>query len=71
MRYRAFISYSHADARQATWLHRQLEGYRLPSRLRGGSGEHGPLPERLPWRTERVALYAASRDDRGPVYRAL
>ena len=47
MRYRAFISYSHADARQATWLHRQLEGYRLPSRLRGGSGEHGPLPERL------------------------
>jgi 2'-5' RNA ligase len=34
-------------------------------------GSSGPLPERLPWRTERVALYAASRDDRGPVYRAL
>jgi tetratricopeptide (TPR) repeat protein len=47
MRYRAFISYSHADARWAAWLHRSLEGYRLPSRLRGSSGEHGPLPDRL------------------------
>jgi len=47
LRYRAFISYSHADARWAARLHRLLEGYRLPARLRGGSGEHGPLPERL------------------------
>ena len=47
LRYRAFISYSHADARQATWLHRRLEAYRLPSRLRGATGTHGPLPERL------------------------
>ena len=47
MRYHAFISYSHADARWAAWLHRKLESYRLPSRLRGGIGEHGPLPERL------------------------
>lgn len=47
MRYRAFISYSHADARWAAWLHRSLESYRLPSRLRGGQGEHGPLPDRL------------------------
>ena len=47
LRYRAFISYSHADARRAAWLHRRLEAYRLPSRLRGGTGEHGPLPERL------------------------
>ncbi len=47
MRYRAFVSYSHADAAWAGWLHRQLEGYRVPSRLRGSSGEHGVLPDRL------------------------
>ncbi len=28
-------------------MHRRLEAYRLPSRLRGGTGEHGPLSERL------------------------
>lgn len=47
MRYRAFISYSHADARFAAWLHRRLEAYQLPARLRGGVGTHGPLPDRL------------------------
>jgi tetratricopeptide (TPR) repeat protein len=46
-RYRAFISYSHSDAKTAAWLHRSLEGYRVPSRLRGTRGEHGVLPERL------------------------
>lgn len=46
-RYRAFISYCHEDARWAGWLHRQLEGYRLPARLRGVEGEFGPLPDRL------------------------
>ena len=46
-RYRAFISYSHADARVAVRLHRSLENYRVPSRLRGVSGEFGPVPERL------------------------
>ena len=28
-------------------MHRSLESYRLPPRLRGGQGAHGPLPERL------------------------
>ena len=28
-------------------MHRGLESYRLPPRLRGGQGSHGPLPERL------------------------
>ena len=46
-RYRAFISYSHSDERWARWLHRALEGYRVPRRLRGRHGEFGPLPERL------------------------
>ena len=47
MRYRAFISYSHKDARWARWLHRTLEGYQLPRRLRGTTGEFGALPDRL------------------------
>ena len=29
-RYRAFISYSHRDRAVTAWLHRALEGYRLP-----------------------------------------
>ena len=47
LRYRAFISYSHRDSAIAHWLHRALEGYRVPSRLRGSMGEFGPLPDRL------------------------
>ena len=33
-RYRAFISYSHADARFAAWLHRKLEHWTLPGQTR-------------------------------------
>ena len=33
-RYRAFISYSHADARFAAWLHRKLEHWPLPGQAR-------------------------------------
>jgi tetratricopeptide (TPR) repeat protein len=44
MRYRAFISYSHADAATATWLHRKLEGWRVPGRMRA---ENPALPETL------------------------
>ena len=32
-RYRAFISYSHADERWARWLHRRLETYSIPKRI--------------------------------------
>lgn len=45
--YRAFISYSHEDSRAAIRLHRSLEGYRVPERLRSVPGEFGPVPERL------------------------
>ena len=38
VRYRAFISYSHADATFARWLHRSIESCRLPA-PDGGSGE--------------------------------
>lgn len=33
-RYRAFISYSHDDAKFAHWLHRKLESWRLPDKSR-------------------------------------
>jgi tetratricopeptide (TPR) repeat protein len=45
--YVAFISYSHKDAAVGRWLHRRLEGYRLPRRLVGTSGEDGEVPARL------------------------
>lgn len=47
MRYRAFLSYSHADAAWARWLLRRLEGYRVPKRLVGAPGRDGPVPARL------------------------
>jgi tetratricopeptide (TPR) repeat protein len=47
MRYRAFISYSHADEKTARWLMRKLEAYRVPSNLVGTPGLDGPIPARL------------------------
>ena len=46
-RYRAFISYSHRDAAWASWLHKRLEGYRVPARLVGTSTPSGVTPRRL------------------------
>ena len=46
-KYRAFISYSHADEAWAVWLHKALETYRLPRRLVGKETPYGPVPERL------------------------
>ena len=47
MRFRAFLSYSHADAAWARWLLRRLETYRVPSRLVGTRGAHGLIERRL------------------------
>lgn len=47
MRYRAFISYSHADEAWARWLMRRLEGYRVPRQLVGKPGRDGPITSRL------------------------
>lgn len=47
MRYRAFISYSHADEAWARWLVRRLETYRVPPRLVGREGLDGPIGARL------------------------
>jgi hypothetical protein len=40
--YKAFISYSHRDETWAKWLHKALESYRLPPRLKGDS-----IPKKL------------------------
>lgn len=47
MRYRGFISYSHADKRVAAQVHRWLEAYRVPRRLVGRETAVGPVPARL------------------------
>ncbi len=47
LRYRAFISYSHRDEAWATWLHKALETYRVPSRLVGLDTSQGKVPRRL------------------------
>ena len=46
-KYRAFISYSHADEKWAAWLHKALETYRVPKHLVGTSTSFGPVPDRL------------------------
>lgn len=46
-KYRAFISYSHADEKWGDWLHRALETFRAPKALVGAKTPLGPAPERL------------------------
>ncbi|WP_340589126.1 TIR domain-containing protein [Erythrobacter alti] len=47
LKYRAFISYSWADAKWGNWLHQQLETYRTPAALVGKDGAHGKVPARI------------------------
>jgi TIR domain len=47
LKYRAFLSYSHSDARWARWLHGALEGYRLDKALVGRDTPQGPVPKAL------------------------
>ncbi|WP_051272919.1 toll/interleukin-1 receptor domain-containing protein [Sphingomonas phyllosphaerae] len=47
-RYAAFISYSHSDDKVARWLHRALEGYRIPRSLIGKASPFGPVSRKLP-----------------------
>lgn len=48
IKYRAFLSYSHANTRHATRLHSQLEKYRLDKELIGRETESmGPVPKSL------------------------
>ncbi len=46
-KYKAFISYSHADEKWARWLHKSLESYKPPKRLVGTTTRMGKVPERM------------------------
>jgi len=46
LKYRAFISYSHADATSAKWLHRALESFTIDKDLVGRETATGPIPRR-------------------------
>lgn len=61
-RYWAFLSYSHADAADAAWLHGALERFRVPPELVGRRTEHFLVPKKLsPIFRDRSEL-AASKD---------
>lgn len=45
--YRAFLSYSHADEAWGVWLHKGLEGFRIPRDLHGKITDAGPVPRDL------------------------
>jgi tetratricopeptide (TPR) repeat protein len=47
LRYRAFLSYAHADARWAKWLHGQLEAFRIDKDLASRVTPRGPVPQTL------------------------
>jgi hypothetical protein len=58
--YKAFITYSHSDAKIASWLQKSLESYRVPSPLAKQRGIAGnEFPRRLrPIFRDRVELPA-------------
>lgn len=47
LKYRAFLSYAHADVAWARWLHGQLEGFRVDEDLVGRQTALGPVPRSL------------------------
>ena len=61
LKYWAFLSYSHRDAKWANWLHRKVESYRPPKVLVGTVGQRGPVPKRLsPMFRDREELATAT-----------
>ena len=71
MRYAAFISYNHRDRKDASWLHRALETYRIPAKLRGRVTALGPLGSKLPPIFQDHEELAASPDLATSVRKAL
>jgi formylglycine-generating enzyme required for sulfatase activity len=47
LKYRAFISYSHADTNWAKWLQRGLEAFKIDKDLAGRETARGAIPESL------------------------
>ena len=47
LKYRAFISYSHADTAWAKWLQRGLESFNIDNDLAGRETARGTIPETL------------------------
>ena len=69
--YAAFLSYSHADEKTATWVHRRLEQFKVPPELIGKDRGEGAIPRRLrPVFRDRQEL-AAARDLGSEVEHAL
>src|SRR5277367_2533492 len=64
-RYSAFFSYSHADAPFVRRLHRRLESYRLPPRLR--RGRSGKLDRIFMDRAELVAAPSLTQSVRDAI----
>jgi tetratricopeptide (TPR) repeat protein len=59
--YRAFISYSHRDKAFASWVHREMEGFRVPAKLVNKITAVGTVPRRLhPIFRDRDELPASS-----------
>ena len=46
-KYRAFISYSHADQDRAKWLHRAVDSFPIGKDLAGRFTERGEIPSAL------------------------
>ncbi|MDR3418669.1 MAG: toll/interleukin-1 receptor domain-containing protein [Nevskia sp.] len=67
-RYRAFISYSHADARWAAWLQRKLERFRVPPHLSGRLQDGRQLLRRI-GRVFRDRTELATSSDLGATLR--
>ena len=63
-RYRAFISYSHADKAVAALLHRSVESYRVPSKLVGKTTAVGVISDSPPLTTEAAMTDVAAEIDR-------
>jgi hypothetical protein len=47
VKYRAFLSYAHADTSWAKWLHGHLESFLIDKELGGRTTEIGPVPRSL------------------------